>query len=612
MGDFLTSLDLSTRLGYKRVDLPEARYLRERIEKADITKTAASITRKRIVGDGLHIDLIKDTQEAEDAMRKITGSAPGRSGSDSGAGSDEDTSYPWWEDSDDDGEDDTGATNREKNLTPGQHLLRHAGKRRFVPKKRAGEAHDSISIDDIMAPVREDWKAFTETLDAEILRQGFSVVTRRRSESQPDMNIPHILDIDQYDLYVRTSPVLGPQYVPVWVNLDDTQQKEVGAKNGSIIANAIVLAGPRDQAPLPNGALQSKLSVAAPIIIEHDALNENISYAVFWATHQPWVPELGNGAVGSRKGPASNAGSAPPYANFTQMLQNKEALARYSRAQKLDDHEEMREDTFARHRRYQLERREEQIRAMIARSMHLGTNGMSGRDGNQRHLLDPPYMNEYPMEPGDRISSGPVPTLPPQTREHKNDLARRAYLTLDVQPQMVTLEHSNHAANADVAFSGQNESIENRKQTLLPLLHRAFCFVYALDLTWIDARLGGQQQSTVEHSGCAVRTSMFTADGVPSRVAHRIRVRLSGDPLATPTNLENMLKTAVIDHDAYKDLMLKQAYVPTHLASTRTVTPEEVDCWYGHSKPEASQPVGTKRSIDGKAKKRTAASAGVH
>lgn len=607
MGDFLVATQLSIEMGYKRVDVVEARYLRERVESSDITKIAASITRKRIVGDGMHIDLINDTQEAEQAMRDITSVAVGRSGSDSGAGSDADSGYPPEEDSDD-SDMETGASD----LTPGQHLLRHAGKRRFVPKKRAGEAHDAISIDDIMAPVREEWKEFTETLDAEILRQGFSVLTRRRSLTQPDINVPHVLDIAQYDLYVRLSPLYGAQYVPVWANLNESQQKEVGARNGNIIRNAIVLVGPRDQAPLPTGALQSKLSAAAPIIIEHDALNENISYAVYWATHQPWVPELGNGAVGSRKGPATNAGSAPPYANYTQMLQNKEALARYARAQKLDDHEEHREDTFARHRRYQLERREEQIRALAVRTMHLGTNGMNGRDGNHRHILDPPYMNEYPMEPGDRIASGPVPTLPAQTREHKNDLARRAYLALDVQPQMVTLEHSNHAANADVAFSGQNEAIENRKQTLLPLLHRAFCFVYAIDLTWVDARLGAPTPSAVEHSGSAVRTRMFTADGVPSRVAHRIRVRLSGDPLATPSNLENMLKTAVIDHDAYKDLMLKQAYVPTHLASTRTVTPDEVDCWYGHGKPEASQPVGTKRSIDGKAKKRTAASAGVH
>ena len=594
------------------VAMSDARFLRSTTERSDIALIARDITSKRVVGEGIHFDMIADTDDSQNAMRDMASSSSSKMPG-------EDT------DDDDYGTSATASADAKPPTTSGQHLLRHANKRRFNRPKRASEGTDSIPLDDIFAAVRVEWNELVERLDEEILRQGFALVVAAPSRHHPDILVPRVEDIDYYQLWQRYVPLVGREYLATWDNLSQNQQAMLAVRNDDIIQGAKILVAVGSYAPDSSGELQSKMSIAAPLIAELEAMEENISYGLYWATHPPWVPLLGPTGAGSAKATASAAAaasSAPPYANYTQLLQDKSALSRFARAQKKDDHEEDHDEAYSRHRKYQLGQLRETIEAIKRTGTHTSTRARSASEGNMRHALNPPYMNEYPMESGDTVSSGPDPKLPTQTRDNKNDVARRAYLALGVQPQLVSLEHANHAANSDIAFAGQNEAILNRQRTLEPLLAEAFRFVYAVDLDGVETMLSSTKieppskatdasssSSAVAHAGSAVRTRVCDPEGNASRVAHRIRARLTCDPLTTPTCLENMLKTHVIDHATYKELMLKSACVSTHLSSADKVTFEQVDTWYNNApKDKESSPAGTKKEINGKSKKRTAAS----
>lgn len=585
--------------------MEDALFLRETTQGSDVALIAWDVTSKRVLGDGIHFDMIADTEASETAMRDMATATKPSSGDD---------------DDDDDDDEDSGvrsapAAAAPPPLTTGQHLLRHANKKRFDQRKRVGEGGDSIALDDIFSAVRVEWNAFVEELDLEILRQNFALVTSGPSEHHPDILVPKIEDIQYYTIYQRYVPRVGYEYLATWSGLSQDMERMLGVKNDDIIEDAVVLMGPKKYAPDGKGELHSKMATAAPLIAELEAAEENIAYGLYWSTHRPWVPQLGPVGTGTAKGAASSASSAPPYANFTQLMANKDLAKRFQRAQKLDDHDEMHEDAYRRHTRYQLGRLRQRVESISKLQTHSAARARSAFEGNTRHALNPPYMNEYPMEAGDTIAAGPEPKLPAQTRENKNDIARRAFLALSVQPQLVGLEHANHAANSDIAFAGQNEAILNRQRVLEPLLAKAFRYVYSIDLDGVDGLLRSREMSAssssvsaVEHSAKAVRTRVFSDTGEANRVSHRIRARLCSDPLTTPTNLENMLKTHVIDHGTYKELSLKSACVSTHLAAGDRVTMDQVDTWYGNGAPEvAASAPGTQREINGGSKKRSAA-----
>lgn len=572
------------------IDMAHARMLKSVTEISEIVQVAWNITSKRVVGEGVHFDLTARTDDSHGMIEDILSG------------------------------DDT--------RTPSQRLMSHANKRRFNQPKRAGEGHDSISLDEIFASVRVEWNEFVERLDAEMLRQGFAVVYAKPSRHNPQVLVPYIEDIDHYQIFQRYVPRKGYQYVAVWDNLNETQKREANTDNGYFIEEAIVLVALERHAPSSTGALRSILATAAPLLAELAAMGLNMSYAFYWSSHPPWVPQLGPAGAGTAKG-STNAGmTAAPYANFTDLLQDKSAVQRFERAQKLDDHERMHEDAYRRHQMYQLGRVRAQVERLTNTTPLLAPITRSANQINQRHSLDPPFMTEYPLEAGDTIASGPTPTIPNQILEAGNRLMRMVFLLLGVQPQMVGLEHTNHAANSDVAFAGQNEAIVNRQRDLEPLLAETFRWIYGIDLAGADM-LESSPMGTAEPGAAATTETSAKEDDKEKQkkkkakkevlvshaasrpvqptsvcLADRVRARLCSDPLTTPANLENMLKTHVIEHDTYRDMMLKSACVSTHLAAKHKVDFETVDSWYGHG-----QDVGTDREINGKGKKRSATDA---
>ena len=566
---------LRTNEGWTDVDMGHARYLRAVTSKHETVVIAWSMTSKRVLGEGVHFDLAANNQDSHGAISEITDGAPS---------------------------DESDPTIDAR--TPSQRLMKHANKRRFMPAKRVGDGHNSIPLDDIFAAVRVEWNEFVEALDAETLRQGFALVRPRSSRYNPALMVPMVEDIDYYTLYQRYVPTKGREYIAAWDNISDTMTKEFGIRNDDVIKGAIIVVSSEMYAPGLDGELRSKMAAAALHIAELDAMSDSISYGIYWGTHQPWVPQLGPAGAGTSK--ASNAPSAPPYATYHTMLQDQSQAARLAVAQKKDDREAAHEDAYKRHRAYQAGRLQKAIEDYGATAPILAARASIASEVNQRHAINPPYMNEYPMEPGDKVSGGPVPVIPPRVQETQNDIRRTIFLLLDVQPQMVTLEHSNHAANSDVAFAGQNEAIVNRQRDLEPLLASVFRFIYHIDLQGADMLTRAKSEAPEEKEQPVVSHSRSTARVITSSssavcLGDRVRARLCSVPLTTPAHLENMLKTHVIDHDTYRSLCLSSAQISGHLAATDKVTPDVVDTWY-RQKEEPSD-----REVNGKAKKRSAA-----
>lgn len=544
--------------GWNPVDIAYARYLRNTTEHSDIARIARELTCKRVLGEGVHFDL---THQDDSANSKLT--------------------------------DITSA----QDSSPSEMLSKHAGKKHKT--KQSGDGTNSISLDDIFSSVRVEWNEFVEKLDIEIMRQGFSLITMVPSRYNPAVYIPHIEDIAYYELFYRYIPRRGIEYAAVWSNLERFQESD-DIKNNHRITNSKLLVACGCE-PSENGKLRSKLADAAPLISEMEAMEENISYALYWSAHPVYVPQLSPTGPGTLKGNASAAAasiSSPPYANYTQLMQDQTAVARFARAQKLDDAEQVAEDAYRRHLAHQVERRHEQISFYQRQMAHNNRKAATAIDGNARHAVHPPYSVDYPMEQGDTIAAGPSPSLPAQIREHKNDLSRRAFLALDVQPQLVTLEHSNHAANSDIAFAGQNDAIKNRQSILEPLIAEAFRFVYDMDLRGVDSILANKKETKVDGKPVVQHSAGISC-------SHRIRARLCNVPLTTFDALEKMLQTKVIDHSTYRDMMLQTASVSSHLASSDTVTSEQIDEWYRAKTPEKenkSSGSSKRKSATGKAK----------
>lgn len=537
------------RDGWSAIDIEYARYLRATTELSDIVRISREFTCKRVVGEGVHFDLVKDDEDADNNTI-------------------------------------------------------HTNKR--TKSKQTGEGTDSVSLDDVFLPVRVEWNEFVENLDIEIMRQGFALITTSPSRHNPAILVPRIEDIYYYNLYHRYIPLQGIEYVATWTNLSQFQEIKLGAKNDDRITDAVLLV-PVGSGPLIDGKLRSKLAYAAPLICEMEAMEENISYALYWGAHPVYVPQLAPTGPGTAKGNASAAiakVAAPPYANYSQLLQDQSAVSRYARAQKLDDSEQVAEDALRRHLNNQIERRHEQITMFQRQVAHNNGRVANATDGNVRHAIHPPFSVDYPMEQGDTISSGPPPTLPAQIREHKNDLSRRAFLTLDVQPQLVTLEHSNHAANSEIAFAGQNDAIKNRQAVLEPLIAEAFRFVYNIDLMQVDKILSARKEDTTDATETKPLAKHSATPSTKSS-AHRVRARLSNIPLTTFDALERMLKTHVIDHGTYREMVLQVASVSSHLSSCDVVESEQIDEWYGNIKPqkeESSSGSAKRKSSSGKSK----------
>lgn len=572
------------------IQLAYARYLRTTTETTDIATTARSVTAKRILGDGVNIDLADDDDHSLETMKEFVPSGKRAS-------------------TDSDSDSDDAAPSDDRN----RKLMRNAARRQYMKgggtaPSSGGRAKNVIQLSAIIAPIQVELDEFVETLDKEIVRQGFALVGSRASRHHPELLVPFVEDIEYYSLYHRYTPLVGWEYQAVWSGLSQRQQELLGKKNDQPIDDVMVLVAP-DWQPMPTGQLRSKLATAAPLIAEVSSMEENASYALYWASHPVYVPQLAPTGPGTSKGNAAAAAArvaAPPYGNYTQLLQDRSALDRYSRNQKLDDSREVADDALRRHLKHQAGRLAERLDAYQRHMSHNNSVVSAALDANARHAIRPPFIQDYPMEQGDKIAAGPTPTLPGQIREQKNDIARRAYMVLDTHPQLVTLEHSNHAANSDIAFAWQNDAIKARQAMLEPLIAEAFRFVYKVDLDMAETALGGEP-SVVEHARGARR--LAPAPTQPVRLAHRIRARLSTTPMITTAALEHMLKTHVVDHQTYREMYLQNAQVSPMLASQHRVSHSDVDLWYGNVKPTTEATTGaSEREVSGKAKKRTSGS----
>ena len=196
-------------------------------------------------------------------------------------------------------------------------------------------------------------------------------------------------------------------------------------------------------------------------------------------------------------------------------------------------------------------------------------------------------MHDYPLEQGDTLGSAPKPAIPTGTNEHINGLARKIFLILSVQPQLVALEHANHAANSDIAFAGQNESILNRQRTLEPLLAEAFRFVYHILLDMTAAHLDSTDPQSA--SGSKEDVAKHSASTTPS-VAHRIRGRLCNVPMTTMDSLHHMFMTGCITHNDYRTMALQVAGVNSQLVSNERMTRQQIaELQHGGKKPQTLQ-----------------------
>ncbi len=497
---------------------------------------AREITENRIVGDGVHFDLHDDdTNSAANLRTEVTA------------------------DSDDDSE------------APNERL-------KAIAKKRSSSATSSVAkrrvipMDDHLRAVQVEWREFVQQLDREIQRQGFVLVTAHESRFHPGVLVPAVEDIGYYQVMMRYIPINGWEYAAVWKNLSDDQSAVSGMYNDNEVDHGILMVpSPPDEL----GNIRSPLAAVAGDVEQLHGLMDSFGYGFYWMAHPIFAPQMGatNKGVGSAKAAESGL-AAPPYgsASFIDLMRNQESAERYKRLVRRSETEERSEDAYHRHLRTLSEHLHQEISCFqYARSDVDATVEMAS-DANAHHAIAPPWLQEYHLDNGEALAAAPRPSIPPNVNDHINGLARRVFLGLGVQPQLVALEHANHAANSDIAFAGQNESILNRQRTLEPLLAEAFRFVYAVILDMTAAHLDRPKESPSGSAENVVRHAN-TSNG---SLSHRIRARLCNTPITTMEALHQMYMTGCITHEDYKSMTLQAVGVHAQMASNERMTRQQV------------------------------------
>lgn len=513
-----------------QINMNYARVLAKTTESSAIARIATSLTSQRVVGNGPSFNIVGDTKKSENKMRNLSA---------------------------------TGMLDVGKNVSA---------------KNRVSEGSDSISLNDMIGAVMDDWVRVAREIDREVTRQGFALVTRRESQYHPGIMVPHVVDIEYYDLYFRVSPLAGRQYIAVWQGLSMDQRKEVGANNRDPIKDAVVLVA-EEYRPDHAGELRSKMASAAALISEVGGAEDNIWYSLYWSAHPVHATEMPSLSSGARSG-TSDVG-APGYANYTDMLSDPTVVDMFRSAQQISTARNNAADAYSIHINNLAEAVSKHLHGLQYRPSHADAKARDARDCNARHAAHPPFLVNYPLSDGARMHAAPMPRIPTGIDEHKKDIIRRAMMTLDVQPGLVGLEHRNHASNADLVFDAQNDMIKQRQSILEPLLADAFRHVYGIDLHNTDVILA--EQSTTHTA------ERLTGHSATPSIAHRVRASLTHTPMCSPDRALKLLETHAIDHQTYREMILQICSVSPHLAAQHHVSMDRVDAWFHSNKRTADE-----------------------
>lgn len=358
----------------------------------------------------------------------------------------------------------------------------------------AGSGSWPVMSKSVEASLRDEYNHAAERVTWEALVYGYSLARRKPSKVLPREMVPVLEAHEFYQLGFRYVPGEGMRYKAFWRNLLPEQEVAYNIKNNDLISDAlpIVVFEPLNNCGVSGGkhvgSLTSPVARVAPLVRRLYGLNQDLAYASYWLARPPYAESFDASARSS-----ADPGSGPFF--------GLDDLARSHASNRAVATTAMRAAANADSQQAMREQYQRVVRSLTTRITHLQSlmgdeSAALAADAQFPYASDPPYLHAFPLTAGQKLEKPPNPAIVNGLAESMNSIVKQIMIVMGISPQLVAVEKANYAANSEMAFGMQNESVQNYQSKLEPVLATMFEFVNNEHLGTINAELNSGTAAT--------------------------------------------------------------------------------------------------------------------